>query len=346
MTNGMQDGAALKAAEQPTPERFFNALNAHQQTEAMKTAVELDVFTAIAEGNSSPATIARRCKAAERGVRILCDFLTIHGFLTKENGQYGLAPDAAAFLNRHSPAYLAGASEFMLTGRVRRGHELLTEAVRRGGTALGRGTLEPENPDWVEFARAMMPLMSYPAEVMATELRKGGEARKVLDIAAGHGMFGIAVAKQNPSAQVYAADWGNVLEVAEENGRAAGIAERHHLIPGDAFETEFGGGYDLVLITNFLHHFDIPTCTEFLRKVHAALVPGGRAAIVDLVPNADRISPPTAAAFSLMMLATTPTGDAFTLAEFEQMASDAGFARTEMTPAIVGLDRMIVAYHD
>src|SRR5262245_15722674 len=85
MTNGMQEGAAVKAIEQPTPERFFNALNAHQQTEAMKTAVELDVFTSIAEGNTSPAAIAERCKAAERGVRILCDFLTIHGFLTKEN---------------------------------------------------------------------------------------------------------------------------------------------------------------------------------------------------------------------------------------------------------------------
>src|SRR5262245_22760334 len=205
MSNGMQSDAAVRATEQPTPERFFNALNAHQQTEAMKAAVELDVFTSIAEGNTSPAAIAERCKAAERGVRILCDFLTIHGFLTKENGKYGLAPDAAAFLNRHSPAYLAGASEFLLTARIRRGHELLTEAVRQGGTALGRGTLEPENPDWVQFARAMMPLkqssardMNYPAEVMATEL---------------------AVAEENARA-------------AETQGRRP---DRHHLIPGDAF---------------------------------------------------------------------------------------------------------------
>jgi 2-polyprenyl-3-methyl-5-hydroxy-6-metoxy-1,4-benzoquinol methylase len=337
--------STVSPQQQPTPERFFNTLNAHQQSEAMRAAIELDIFTAIAEGCTTAAAIANRCRAAERGVRILCDFLTIHGFLTKEDSTYGLAPDSAAFLNRHSPAYVAGAAEFMLTARVRRAHQLLTEAVRRGGTALGQGTLEPENPDWVAFARAMMPLMSYPAEVMATELLKGGEARKVLDIAAGHGIFGIAVAKQNPSAHVYAADWRNVLQVAAENSRVAGIAERYDLIAGDAFETEFGTGYDLVLITNFLHHFDIPTCTQFLRKVHAALAPGGRAAIVDLVPNSDRISPPTAAAFSLMMLATTPSGEAFTLAEYEQMAHAAGFTRTEMTPAIVGLDRLIVAYY-
>ena len=344
MTNGMQDGAAAKAAEQPTPERFFNTLNAHQQTAAMKAALELEVFTAIAEGKTTPAAIAERCKAADRGVRILCDFLTIQGFLTKEDQRYGLAPDSAMFLNRHSPAYLGGAIEFMLTARIVKGNQLTTEAVRLGGTALGRGTLEPENPDWVEFARAMMPLMSHQAEVMATELRKGGEVKKVLDIAASHGMYGIAVARHNPAAEIYASDWKNVLAVGEENAAAAGIAARYHLIPGDAFETEFGTGYDLVLITNFLHHFDIPTCTKFLRKVHAALAPGGRAAIVDLVPNEDRTTPPTAAAFSLMMLTTTPTGDAYTLKEYEAMSKDAGFARTELTPPIIGLDRLIVAY--
>ncbi|HWZ99581.1 MAG TPA: class I SAM-dependent methyltransferase [Candidatus Dormibacteraeota bacterium] len=344
MTNGMHEGAAAKTAEQPTPERFFSAVNAHQQTEAMKAAIELEVFTAIAEGKRTAFAIAERCKAAERGVRILCDFLAIHGFLTKESQRYGLAADSAAFLNKHSPAYLGGAIDFMLTGRIRKGHELMTDAVRLGGTALGQGTLVADNPDWVEFARAMMPLMSFPAEVMATELAKGGESKKVLDVAASHGVFGIAVARHNPAAEIYASDWGNVLAVAKENAAAAGIAGRHHLIPGDAFETEFGTGYDLVLITNFLHHFDIPTCTRFLKKVHAALAPGGRAAIVDLVPNDDRISPPTAAAFSLMMLTTTPTGDAYTLKEYEAMAKDAGFARTELTAPTIGLDRLIIAY--
>ncbi len=72
------------APQQPTPERFINAINAYQQTEAMKAAVELEIFTAIGEGNTTAATIAKRCKASERGVRTLCDFLTIHGFLTKD----------------------------------------------------------------------------------------------------------------------------------------------------------------------------------------------------------------------------------------------------------------------
>jgi 2-polyprenyl-3-methyl-5-hydroxy-6-metoxy-1,4-benzoquinol methylase len=330
--------------QQPTPDRFFNAINAYEQTEAMKAAVELEIFTAIAEGNTTAATIAKRCEAAERGVRTLCDFLTIHGFLTKEGAQYTLAPDSALFLNRHSPAYIGAATEFLLTPRVREGHARLTEAVRRGGTALGEGTLEPENPDWVKFAQAMMPLMHMPSEIMAAELRKGGEAHKILDIAAGHGIFGISAAKQNPAAHVYAADWRNVLEVATKNAQAMGVADRYHLLPGSAFETDFGSGYDLVLIANFLHHFDLPTCTTFMRKVHAALKPGGRAAIAELVPNPDRVTPPTAAAFSMMMLATTPAGDAYTFAELETISKSAGFVRVDLAPLEVGLDRLIIAY--
>jgi ubiquinone/menaquinone biosynthesis C-methylase UbiE len=334
---------AITVQQHPTPERFFNAINAHQQTAAMKAAIELDVFTAIAEGNSTAASIARRSQAAERGVRILCDYLTILGFLKKENDQYALAPDAALFLNRQSPAYVGSAIDFMLTPRLLEAHSRLAEAVRLGGSALGAGTTEKENPDWVQFARAMAPLVNMPSQMLAAELRKGGEAHKVLDIAAGHGLYGIAVARQNPAAHIYAADWKNVLAVAQENAQAAGIANRYHLIPGDAFETEFGGDYDLVLVTNFLHHFDPPACTRFLRKVYAALRPAGRAAILEFIPNPDRISPPVAAAFSMMMLATTPAGDAYTFAELEKMAKHAGFAHVEMAAAELGMNRLVIA---
>ena len=331
--------------QQPTPERFFNIVNAYQQTEAIKAAIELQIFTAIAAGNTTAAMIAKRCEAAERGVRILCDFLTVHGFLTKEGMQYGLAPDSALFLNKQSPAYVGSAIEFLLAPSLLEAHTHLTEAVRRGGTALGAGImLEAENPDWVKFANGMMPMMYKPSEVIAAELRKGGEAHKVLDIAAGHGIFGISVAKQNPEAHIYASDWKNVLEVAQKNAEKMGVANRYHLLPGDAFETDFGSGYDVALITNFLHAFDAPTCTKLLRKVHAALTPKGRAVIVTFVPNADRISPPTAADFSLMMLAVTPSGDAYTFAELESMSKAAGFARAELSPAEIGVNRLVIAY--
>lgn len=336
--------ASTAPQQPPTPERFFNAVNAHQQTEALKAAIELEIFTAIAEGNSTPSTIADRCKVAERGARTLCDFLTIHGFLIKDGNQYALAPDSALFLNRHSPAYIGGAIEFLLNPRLREGHAKLAEAVRRGGSALGDDVLEPDNQIWVKFAEAMMPLTRMPSEIMAAELLKGGKSNKVLDIAASHGIYGLAVAKQNPAAHIYAVDWKNVLEVAMRNAQAMGMADRHHLLPGSAFEVDFGSAFDLALITNFLHHFDPPTCTAFMRRVHAALKPGGRAAILEFVPNPDRITPPTPAAFSMMMLANTPSGDAYTFAELENMSKSAGFERVELAPQQVGLGRLVIAY--
>jgi ubiquinone/menaquinone biosynthesis C-methylase UbiE len=332
------------SAQQPTPERFFNAVGAYQQSEAIKAALELDIFSAIAQGHTSAPAIAAQCKAAERGVRTLCDFLTIHGFLEKQGREYSLAPDTAMFLDRSSRAYLGDAAQFLLNPHIREAGSRLTDAVRRGGTAIGQGTLVPENPDWVAFARCMMPMMYMPARIMAEELRKGGEVHKVLDIAAGHGIYGISVAQQNPNAHVYGSDWKNVLEVAQENAQRMGVADRYHLLPGSAFDVDFGTGYDLILVPNFLHHFDQPTCTGFLRKVRAALTPDGRAAIVDFVPNEDRVSPPMPASFSMMMLMTTPSGDAYTYAELERFAMEAGFRRVEMADQQLGMARLVIAH--
>lgn len=129
-----------------------------------------------------------------------------------------------------------------------------------------------------------------------------------------------------------AVDWAAVLEVARANARKAGVEDRYHLLPGSAFDVEYGGPYDIVLLTNFLHHFDPPTCVGLLRKVHAALKPGGRAAALEFVPNEDRVSPPMAAAFSLTMLASTAAGDAYTFRELENMHREAGFGAIAAHP--------------
>jgi 2-polyprenyl-3-methyl-5-hydroxy-6-metoxy-1,4-benzoquinol methylase len=190
-----------------------------------------------------------------------------------------------------------------------------------------------ENPDWVEFARSMAPLIALPADLLARRIAERKIApNRVLDVAAGHGLFGIAVARQHPAAEVIALDWGNVLEVARENAAKAGIDGRYRTLSGSAFDVELGTGYDLVLLTNFLHHFDEPTCTAFLRKVRAALRPGGWAVALEFVPNEDRVSPPIPAQFALIMLAETAGGDAYTASEYRRMFDAAGFRRVEVEP--------------
>lgn len=330
----------------PSPVLFFEAANAYQRSAAVKAAVELELFTAIGEGNRTPQALAARCAASERGVRILSDYLTVAGFLTKDDAGYGLTPDTAMFLDKRSPAYMASAIEFLLSPILTKGFDNLTDAVRKGGTALpDEGTVAPEHPVWVQFARAMAPMMSMPAQLM-TKLVPAEEGRKlkVLDIAAGHGMYGITFAQQNPGAEIVAVDWPNVLEVAKENARKLGVIERYSTIPGSAFDVEFGDGYDVVLVTNFLHHFDAETCIKLLKKVHDALADEGRAVTVEFVPNDDRVTPPPSAMFSLVMLSGTPAGDAYTFRELEEMFKRAGFKKSEFHQLPPTPHQVVISY--
>ncbi|HEV2288050.1 MAG TPA: class I SAM-dependent methyltransferase [Candidatus Acidoferrales bacterium] len=318
--------------QRPTPERIFQALNGYQLTAALKAAIELEIFTAIGGGADMAAVIASRCQASERGVRILCDYLVVHGFLTKSGKGYGLAPDAAVFLDRRSHTYIGACTGFLTSPFIRGEFDRLVEAVRKGGTMMGpEGSMAPDHPMWVEFARSMAPLQGLMAETVAKVIGVDPAAKcKVLDIAAGHGMFGVTVARHNPNAEIYAVDWSGVLDVAKENAERAGVSSRFHAIPGDAFRVEFGSDYDLVLLANFLHHFDPAAIEKFMRKTHAALKSGGRAVTLEFIPNEDRISPPFPAAFGVIVLATTAGGDAYTFAEYEQMFRRAGFAENEL----------------
>ncbi len=317
----------------PDPGRVFETLCAFQQTEALKGAIELDIFTHIAEGAATAAELAQRAKASERGMRILCDYLTIQGFLGKTDGRYSNSATADTFLNRRSPAFIGSMATFLAHPRLMECFHDMAGSVRKGGT-VSQGTLAPEDPVWVEFARAMAPFMIVTAEAVAKVVATRGAAQKVLDISAGHGLYGLMVAKANPAAEIYAADWANVLEVAVENAAKFRLTERFHTIPGSAFDSDLGSGYDLVLVPNFLHHFDPPTCVKFLKKLHAAMKPGATLAIVEFVPNEDRISPPMAAGFSIQMLGGTEAGDAYTFRELSGMATDAGFSNCQQQPLL------------
>ena len=333
------------AAQQPSPQLFFQTINAHQRTEALKAAIELEVFTAIGEGNTTAAQIAKRCQTSERGMRILCDFLTIWEMLTKKGDQYGLTLDSATFLDKRSPAYLGGATEFLCSPMLTEGSKHIAEAVRKGGTAMeDEGTIGPEHPVWVKFARGMAPMMAMPAQLIARLVDPHHDRKlKILDVAAGHGLYGITFAANNPQAEVTALDWAAVLEVAKENAQKAGVADRYNTIPGSAFDVEFGSGYDLVLLTNFLHHFDPPTNETLLRKVHDALADGGRAVTLEFVPNEDRVTPPDAAGFSMMMLTGTPSGDAYTFSELERMFANAGFSRSTLHPLPPSIQQVVIS---
>jgi 2-polyprenyl-3-methyl-5-hydroxy-6-metoxy-1,4-benzoquinol methylase len=327
---------------------FFDTISAYQRTEALRAAIELDLFSLVAAGHRTATELAAASQAAPRGVRILADYLAIIGFFHKEGDRYALTDDAKVFLDRASPAYVGDAARFLLAPDLKESFQQLTAAVRRGGTAVSdEGTVSHDNPIWVEFARAMAPLMRMPAQLLAGLVAGSpGRPLRVLDVAAGHGLFGITIAARYPQAHVTALDWPNVLAVAEENARRAGVAERYALRPGSAFDVDWGGPYDVVLLTNFLHHFDVPTCEQLAARAYAALAPGGRTLTLDFIPEPDRITPPATATFALVMLATTARGDAYTFAEYQDMFARAGFARSEFHALPPTTQQAVVSHKD
>jgi 2-polyprenyl-3-methyl-5-hydroxy-6-metoxy-1,4-benzoquinol methylase len=334
----MADESALP----PTPLPFIDAVLSYQKTAAIKAAVDIGLFEAIGSAGADAETIAVRVGASARGVRILCDYLTVLGFLGKSGSLWRQEPVASAFIDKTSPTSMASIVRFLAGPEFLR---LFLEDpagyIRRGG-AEGLACMAPEDPIWVTFAESMTPFTLAAAKATAAHVAAWPTPpRRVLDVAAGGGMFGICVAQACREASVVAVDWRDVVAVAGRNAEQAGVGERYKTLVGDAFSVDWGGGYDLVLLPNILHHFEHASCVALLRRVRDSLSPSGRAIIIEFVPNDDRITPPIPASFAFMMVATTQQGDAFTEAEYAAMARDAGLRAEAAVPLPPSPERLI-----
>ena len=316
-----------------SPHLFVDAVLSYQKTAAIKAAIELDLFTKIGAGAGTAEALAQKTGASSRGLRILCDFLTILGFLEKSGETYAQTPSTAKFINSTSPTNMSSIIRFIAGPEFMR--LFLDDPVtyvRDGGT-IGLANMAPDNPIWVTFARSMVPFTAAAAAGVAAQVTAWTtKPRKVLDIAAGGGMFGILIAKAVPDVNITALDWENVLEVTRENAAREGVAARYQTVAGSAFDADWGSGYDLILMPNFLHHFDHASCVSLLSKARRSIAPGGRVVVTEFVPNEDRVSPPLPATFAFIMLATTQRGDAFTASDLAAMARDAAYRDIAITP--------------
>ncbi|GAB4361895.1 MAG: hypothetical protein OHK0021_05950 [Bryobacter sp.] len=331
---------------QRNPQKVMELLSGYQKTAALKAAIDLKLFTHLGPGGASSQLLAERTQTSEKGVRILADYFVVEGLLEKVDSVYKNTPTAAAFLDEASPAYMGGMTGFLAAPGIKAQFDALTEAVKKGGVAASaEGSTAESYGGWIDFAESMEAMMGPAAAQMAAILCKGRSGPlAVLDVAASHGLFGFSIAKHNPEAQITALDWANVLDITRANAVRWGLADRVRYVAGDAFRVDLEGPYDIILLTNLLHHFDEAGCVALATRLRAALKPGGVVATLEFVPNEDRVSPPAPAQFALVMLASTPNGDAYTFAQYQRMFGQAGFASTEMialenTPEVLLLSR-------
>ncbi len=327
--------------EQPDPGLVWETMTAHQRGAALKAGVELGVFDALGDGPLSSAELAGRAGVAERGMRILCDYLAIQGLVAKSEGRYEHTPTSAAFLDSRSPASMAPTLPFVMNDKIMTAFRDLTETIRQGRTTLAEPLAGDEVSEWVMFARSMQPMMAAAAEFIGDQVMSGGKPSKVLDVAASHGLFGFAVARRAPDCELVVQDFPSVLEVTQEHARAAGIPVTP--LPGSAFTIDLGTGYDVVLVTNLFHHFSVEENIALMKRFHDALRPRGRMMILEMVPNEDRLTPAAAASFALMMLGNTPSGDAYTMGDYAHMLERSGFGLGALMDVPMSPQQLIIA---
>lgn len=317
-----------------TPADVFEMLLAYKTTAVLSAGIELGIFDAVGAGANSAAEIAKRQQINPRGARLLLNALAALELLDYDGVAYRLPAGVATFLVRGRPGYVGDMAKVMASKWEWNALIELPAAVRRGGTVEADNAETPGYEYWEDFAAFASAVAAPTAEVLADTLGSWAAQRNrlsVLDMACGHGLYGYTLARRQPHARVWSLDWANVLPFAREHAELMGVGDRVSMIAGDMFDVPLGGPYDVVLVTNVLHHFSERRATKLLRRAAAALADDGKIALVGFTVG-DGLPPQDAAAhlFSILMLIWTSEGEVHSARGYERMLAEAGFVNARL----------------
>lgn len=294
-------------------------------------AIEHRIFDLLADGAKTAAEVSRENGASLRGVRAIMNALVGFELLKKDDeGRYSLTPESAAFLVRKNPGYLGGI--------LRHGDQLiprwlhLSEIVKTGKPAMAVNQEGDGSAFFVDFVEDLFPVGYPSAKALAAAFP---QARKVLDVAAGSGVWSIPLAQNSKEVRVTALDWPGVLPATRRVTERMGVAGQYEFLAGDLNSADLGNGYDLATLGQILHSEGETHSRALLGRVFQALAPGGTIAIAEFIANEERTGPPLAMLFAVNMLVNTEDGDTFTVTEISQWLREAGFVdpRTMEVPA-------------
>jgi ubiquinone/menaquinone biosynthesis C-methylase UbiE len=310
----------------PSPERIMQFAWGYAPTLVIEAAIRHGIFDLLNERSLTAVQLASRTGASQRGVSAILNVLVSLNLLKRKGNRFGLSPESAAFLvSSKSPFYgtfFRHISDQLLPTWLR-----LSEVVRTGRPTLKVNARTEGAEFFAEFVESLFPISFAAASVLGRHLGvpKASVPISVLDIGAGSGVWGIALAKQSPHVRIHAVDWPQVLKVTRRVAQRHGLAKRLSTGAGDFFEADFGKGHQIATIGHILHSEGPQRSRRLLKKTFRALASGGTIAIQEFVPNNARTGPPIALIFAVNMLVNTEAGDTFTFAEMSQWLRQAGF---------------------
>ena len=333
---------ANSANPAPDPELLHQMAFSFLPSRVLSAGLQLGVFSHIAAGNKTVAEVAAAAQASERGIRMLLDALVATQLLIRNGPAYELTPLASWFLVRGTPDYLG---LFMEQDELWNSWGRLTDAIRSGQPLRRVETQTLAENFFPILVQTLHGLHLARARAMADSLGIGKLSKgfRAVDVGCGSGVWGIALAERDPEGRVTAQDFPAMLAVTREFLKRHGVEKQFDFLPGDLKAVDFGREqYDLALLGNILHSEGAQSSQDLLRRLHAALRPGGRVVIIDFLPSDDRSGPPFPVFFALNMLLHTEQGDTFTLAEYTGWLRQAGFTRVETaeigshSPVVIG----------
>jgi ubiquinone/menaquinone biosynthesis C-methylase UbiE len=310
-----------------TPERIMQMAWGFGPTLMMEAAVRHRVFDILDEGPKTVEQAAAITGASARGLRAVMNALAGIGLLIRDGeGRFGLSSDRAAFLVSSRPGYLGALTRHLSHDLIPMWQEL-ANVVQTGKPATGVNRPGPGSEFFEHFVEDIFP-MSYGAARALAQALGVADAKgpvKALDLAAGSGVWGIALAQASPRVSVTAVDWPNVLEVTRRIAAREGVADRFSYVGGDLAEADFGRGYNIATLGHILHSEGEERSRALLKKTCQALAPGGTIAIAEFLVNEDRSGPPMGLIFAINMLVATDRGDTYSFGEIAGWLKEAGF---------------------
>ena len=321
--------------KQATPERLRELGFAYAPPLIISAAVSNRVFDSLESGAKSADEVAKQSGASERGLRAIMNALVGLELLNKDQrGKYSLTPESAAYLVSNKPASQAGFFRTILPHLTAKWIDL-PQIVRTGRPTRAVNQEKEGTEFFSQLVENIIP-MSYPAaQALGDHLKlaKAKDQIRVLDLAAGSGIWGIALAQKSPRVRVTAVDWAGMIPTTKRITEKFGVQGRFDFIEGDLLEAHFGSAYDIAILGHILHSEGEPRSRELLKKTFRALKSGGIIAIGEQLVNDQRTEPAFALMFAVQMLVNTEHGDTFSFNEIKGWLEDAGFKKVRQLKA-------------